>query len=303
MVEFRIEPAVHRMTALAGCRESQADVIDNGSKKVLLVAGIAGGRQADKLPGGCVLVTIFALQQGMRPNQRESILMVLNRLQRNLPAFYGMAICAIGTKLTPMDVSVTIRALRTYVLENQVRMALAATHVLVHAAEGISGKVVIEFRICSDRFPTAVGVTICAWHGNGAVRICHLGLGDAHTCPYAGTAAGTAGRFRSTGGGLRARIAGRSAARIAAGLGSLTGRRDDTRRDDAPDRRSQHASKHGRQPKCNGRKPASEIHRSLRAIGSRHIHPNAHRRRIGAETHDNPRPMHEGSNLLLPTPS
>jgi hypothetical protein len=204
MVELCVEPAVHRMTALAGSRKPQTDVINDGGKKVLLVAGIAGGRQADKLPGRRVLVTVFALQQGMRPNQGKSILVVLNRLQRNLPAFYGVAICAIGAKLTPMDVGVTIRALRTYVLENQVRVALAATHVLVHAAQGISSKVVIEFRICSDRFPTAVGMTICAWDGKGAVGIGHLGLGDAHTCPYTRTAAGTTGRFRSTGGRLRA---------------------------------------------------------------------------------------------------
>jgi hypothetical protein len=147
MVELCVEPAVHRMTALAGSRKPQTDVINNWSKKVLLVAGIAGGGQADKLPSRRVLVTVFALQQGVRPNQRESILVILHCLKRNLPAFYRVAVRAIGAKLAPMEVGVTIGALRTYVFENQARVALAATHVLVHAAQGISGQVVIEFRI------------------------------------------------------------------------------------------------------------------------------------------------------------
>jgi hypothetical protein len=135
------------MTALAGRRKPQTDVINNWSKKVLLVAGIAGGRQADKLPRRRVLVTVFALQQGVCPNQGESILVVLNRLQRNLPAFYRVAVRAIGAKLTPMEVGVTIGALRTHIFEDQAGVALAAPYVLVHAAQGISGQVVIEFRI------------------------------------------------------------------------------------------------------------------------------------------------------------
>lgn len=61
MVKLGIEPAVHRVAALAGCGEAKPDVIDNRGQEVLLMAGVTGRRQADELAGGSVLVALFAL--------------------------------------------------------------------------------------------------------------------------------------------------------------------------------------------------------------------------------------------------
>jgi len=86
VVKLGIVPAVHRVTALAGCGQAKSNVIEDRCQKILLMARIACGRQADELPRSRILVAIFALYENMRSNQWESILVVLNRLQRNLPS-------------------------------------------------------------------------------------------------------------------------------------------------------------------------------------------------------------------------
>ncbi len=63
MIEAGPEPTIQVVTALAGCWKARADVVDHGGLEVLLVAGIAGCRESHELPGGCVLVTLLALNQ------------------------------------------------------------------------------------------------------------------------------------------------------------------------------------------------------------------------------------------------
>ena len=186
VIKLGVEPAVHRVAALAGVGQTKSDVVEDGCEEVLLVAGVTGSGQADELSDGCLLVALFALHQGMGSNQREAVLVVLNGLQRGLPAFDGVAIGAIGSKLATMDVGVAIGASRTYIFEHHAGVALAATHVLVHAAQRISGEIVIEFGVGTDGLPACIAMTVGAWNGERAMGIGHLGLGtDAHT--YRGT--------------------------------------------------------------------------------------------------------------------
>lgn len=88
MVKLGVKPAVHGVTAFAGSREAKPDVINNRGQEVLLMAGIAGRGQADELAGGGILVALFALHQLMRAHQRETVLVILNSLQRDLPPFH-----------------------------------------------------------------------------------------------------------------------------------------------------------------------------------------------------------------------
>ena len=94
-------------------------MIKNRCQEILLMARIASGRQADELPRSRILVAIFALCENMRSNERKSILVVLNRQQRNLPSLDRVTVFAIGPELTAMNVGVTGRTLRTYVLETR----------------------------------------------------------------------------------------------------------------------------------------------------------------------------------------
>jgi hypothetical protein len=117
------------------------------------VAGVAGGRQAFELAGGRVLVAILALRESVRADQRKTVLVILNSLQRNLPALDRVATRAIGAKLATMDVRMAVCALGADVFEDQVGVTLDAIHFLVHAAKWISSQVVIKFGIGSDGFP------------------------------------------------------------------------------------------------------------------------------------------------------
>ncbi|MDR3410945.1 MAG: hypothetical protein P4L87_08400 [Formivibrio sp.] len=147
------------------------------------MAGIAGGRQAGELTGSGVFVTVVALQQSMRANQRKAILMVTNVLQGDLPTLHGVATFAIGAELTAMDVGVAIRAVRAYVLEYETGVALRAGQLLMHSPQRITCLVVIEFGIGSNRLPTGVGMAVLTGYGEGPMRIGDFGLRAANTRP------------------------------------------------------------------------------------------------------------------------
>jgi hypothetical protein len=55
-----------------------------------------------------------------------------------------MATLAVGSKLPPMDIGVTIGAASTDVFEDQAGVALRTAQLLMHAPQWISGLIVIE---------------------------------------------------------------------------------------------------------------------------------------------------------------
>lgn len=66
VVKLCVEPTVHGVAGLTGSGKTQADVVDNRCKKILLMAGVTGRRQSLELSAGGALVTFFALHQRMR---------------------------------------------------------------------------------------------------------------------------------------------------------------------------------------------------------------------------------------------
>ncbi len=86
VVKFGVEPTVHGVAGLAGSGELESDVIDNRREEIFLMAGEAVGGQARELAARRTFVALCALHHGMRANQRESVLMVLDRVDRYLPA-------------------------------------------------------------------------------------------------------------------------------------------------------------------------------------------------------------------------
>jgi hypothetical protein len=72
---------------------------------------------------------------------------------------------------------VAIRALRTDVLENQVGVALNAIHLLVHAAEGIPGQIVVELGIGPYGLPACVCMAIGTRRRKRAMWVGDFGLG------------------------------------------------------------------------------------------------------------------------------
>lgn len=117
----------------------------------------------------------FALNHGMGADQWKAVLVVLNVFVGDLPAFDGVAVLAIGAKLAAVEVGVAVRAMRAYVMEYERRVAPGAADVFVHAAQGVTGVVVIELGDGADGLPTGVGVAVLAGNGEGAVRIGYFG--------------------------------------------------------------------------------------------------------------------------------
>ena len=76
MVELCVEPRVNGVATLTCSWKACRQVIENGGPKILLMAGVARGRQARELPCGRVLMAIDALQESMRADQRETILVI-----------------------------------------------------------------------------------------------------------------------------------------------------------------------------------------------------------------------------------
>ena len=79
-----------------------------------------------------------------------------------MPSPNGVASLAIGSQLALVDVGVAILAALANIGEYGPDVTCGAGNRRVHAAQGIFGLVVIEFRNGADRFPRICGVAVLA---------------------------------------------------------------------------------------------------------------------------------------------
>src|SRR5215472_5571473 len=86
-----------------------------------------------------------------------------------------MTALTICSELTSMKIRVAIRTLRAHVLEHHRLVAFGAGHRLVHTAQRIFRRIVIEFRHRPDRFPACVRVAVLAGADGRPMRVGHLG--------------------------------------------------------------------------------------------------------------------------------
>jgi hypothetical protein len=134
------------------------------------VARGARRREALELANGRTFVAIFALHRGVSTEQRETILVIFHLLDSNIPSLNGVALSAIRAHFPLVNIGVTILTILACVDEHGLDMALRALHFFVHAAKGILGLVVVEFRDCADGAPTRGGVAVFTRNCEGTVR-------------------------------------------------------------------------------------------------------------------------------------
>lgn len=171
VIKLGAEPTVDRMTALAGGREIQGDV--TGILRFLVIRQVAGralGRKALELADGGAFVAGLALDGGMSADQGEAVLVFLDGGKIDLPTFDGVALLAIGAKLSSVDVGVAIGAILPHVGEDPLQVALRASNLLVHATEGVTSLVVVKLGDSADGAPAGVGVAILTRDSQGPVR-------------------------------------------------------------------------------------------------------------------------------------
>ena len=119
MVETRdvgVQPVVSRVAVLASSREPRFDMTRvGGGREILLVARVARRGHDLELTGRAALVAAVAIDGGMGASQRESVVMLLHVLNRNLPAPNCVALFAISSELALVDIGVAVLATFTHI--------------------------------------------------------------------------------------------------------------------------------------------------------------------------------------------
>jgi hypothetical protein len=165
------QPTVKTVASLAGLRKLCGDVIGIGRLlKIRLVAGNASGGKSLVLPDRRTLVAVIALHGGVSAKERETVLVILELLDGDVPALDGVTLSAVGAHLAIVNVGVAILAVLPDIRENRFDVTLRALHVFVHAAEGVFGFAMIKLGISANGAPTGGGVAVFARDGESAVR-------------------------------------------------------------------------------------------------------------------------------------
>ncbi len=164
MIHLYTGPAVHPVALLAVGGEARGDVVRLRILVILRVAGDAICRQPEVLASGRSLVTGLTVHCGMSSEEREAVGVLLDRLDVDLPSFYGVARFAVRAELTLVNIGVTISTVLSGLTEHQAGMAFGAWDRAVHAAQWVLRFVMVEFRNIADRLPRSERMTVLAGH-------------------------------------------------------------------------------------------------------------------------------------------
>src|SRR5579863_5991452 len=106
------------MAGLTVRGEGRGDVVGiGGVLKIPGVAGVALSGKTLELARGRARVASLAVDCGMRADQREAILVVLDGLYGDVPALHRVTLLAIRAHLPPVNVCVAVGALGAHVAE------------------------------------------------------------------------------------------------------------------------------------------------------------------------------------------
>src|ERR1039457_5883561 len=170
VIEFRTQPVVRPVALVASRRVGVGDVARCRRALVFrFMARIAHRGHDLELAVGRVLVAGIAIHRRVRAGQRETIIVLLNFLDRYAPSAHGVALLAIGAQLALMNVGVAVLAAGAHIVEHGLNVALDTGDILVHAAQRIMALIVIEFGNGADRSPARWRVTVLAWNVQNAV--------------------------------------------------------------------------------------------------------------------------------------
>ena len=128
-----VQPVVSRVAVLASSREPRFDMTRvGGGREILLMAGIARRRHDLELTGRTALVAGVAIDSGMGASQRESVVVLLHVLNRNLPATNCVALFAISSELALVNIGVAVLATFADIRKNHLHVAGSAGYGRVH---------------------------------------------------------------------------------------------------------------------------------------------------------------------------
>ena len=103
-----------------------------------------------------------AVERGMGPEERKTILVVLDVLDRDAPSLHGVTFLAASSELAAMQVGVAVHAFRPHIRKYGICVAGLAIQLGVSSAKRKGSLVVVEYRKASYGRPAGFGVAILA---------------------------------------------------------------------------------------------------------------------------------------------
>ena len=165
-------PSIHAMTCLAARRKSRSLMIDQFC--IAIIADVTEGTiriESPEQTDRSALVTALALQGSMSSDKREPVLMAIYILHDFTPSANTMALLAVASELTAMDIRVAISALGSDSRKNQRGMTLSAVQICMHSFHRKSRAAMIKVRKRAGRLIACRGMTIPACYFYRAMRI------------------------------------------------------------------------------------------------------------------------------------
>lgn len=107
-------------------------------------------------------MALIAGDRGMSTSQREAVHVLIDLLNRNLPAAHRMTVFACRAHLAAVDIGMAVGAFCAHIREDQFGMAGCTCNAFVHATQWVLGRIVIEFRRAANRLPAINRVTVLA---------------------------------------------------------------------------------------------------------------------------------------------
>jgi hypothetical protein len=175
-------PAIHRdMTLLTVRGEACGHMIRSAgfAKHGHVAAHAFGGEsEAVELADGADLMAGVAVYGGVRADQGKAVLMLIDVVNRDLPAVRVMAEFALRAVFAAMQIGMTILTFLRGIAEYERFMTIGALYFGVPAAQRKFRLRVLELKPGAERFPALCGVTFLALDFEFvAVRTSHSVIG------------------------------------------------------------------------------------------------------------------------------
>lgn len=101
--------------------------------------------------------------------------MLLDGRKTDLPTTHCVTLRAIRAKFSEVNIGMAVRAILAHIGEHFFHVALCAENFFVHSAQGITGLIMVEFRIGTDGPPPRVNVAVVARQRERTMRTSGVG--------------------------------------------------------------------------------------------------------------------------------
>ena len=134
------------------------------------MAGVACGRHRLEFAVRATFVAGIAVDRSVGTRQRKPIVVLLHVLSGDLPSPHRMALLAVRAQLALVNIGMAILTPLSNIRKNHLHVTRGAGDGSVHATQGITRLIVIEFRNRANWLPVARSVAVLAGNSQISVR-------------------------------------------------------------------------------------------------------------------------------------